>query len=97
MIVAKIMNIAVVKYDITIKNTIAAIHTKAEEIKRRVLVTTVAWAKVCLMARYRSPLIKSKWESVANVNIIKQRVNANSMSQNSCKLFPCKRKIVLVM
>ena len=80
MIVALPINNATGKYEATSKNTMAAIHATAEEMIRRALVTTVPWEKVCLMARYRSALIKSKWPTVANMKITKETVKATELN-----------------
>ena len=48
------------EYDNMRRNKAAAIHARAEQNTTRTLVTTETWAKVCLMARNRSPLIKTK-------------------------------------
>lgn len=60
-------------------------------------VTTVAWVKVCVITRYHSPLIKSKWETVANKNIAKDIIKATSMTQNTWVSFPCRGEIGLAL
>ena len=46
------------------------------------------------MARYRSPLIKIKWEAVSKIAITKEILYAKRMSQLSLTSFLCKGKLV---